>query len=274
VKRFLIALCLLTTAVSAHAWSRQGHQLVGQIAEAHLSPQAAKAVHDLLGADTLASVAPYADEYRRDHTETGPWHYVDIPSTEAAYDRERDCPAKTAGSDWKDCAVDRIPYFVARLKNTSLSKEDRAFALKMIVHFVGDIHQPFHALGDARGGNGIQIEFFHSTECGRYHCNLHGIWDDSLIAHRGISQEAYYKQLESEIATNHWDAVSQGNPTLWANEAHKLAVHFLLPDKSAVNAPYYDEAIVAIDRQLGCAGIRLARLLNAALTPAATPTVQ
>ena len=265
-----IVLLFLSASIYAHAWGREGHQLVAKIAESRLTPAAAAQVHQLLGSQTLADVAPFADEYRSSHPETGRWHYVDIPAAQASYDRERDCPASSTSTEWRDCAVDRIPYFVGRLKNTSLNPADRAFALKMIVHLVGDLHQPFHAIGDERGGNSISVAFFNSPQCGeRFLCNLHGIWDEQLIEHRGLSQDRYVVHLEDAIAHNQWDKVSQANPIVWANESHKLGVSFLVPDRANIGQQYYDSAIIAVDRQLAVAGIRLARILNAVLPPSA-----
>jgi glycosyltransferase involved in cell wall biosynthesis len=270
MKKLWIALLFAGVALQAHAWGRDGHRIVARIAASRLTPAAAAQVHQLLGSETLVDVAPFADEYRSSHRETGPWHYVDTPSTQATYDRERDCPVSSSTPEWRDCAVDRIPYFVGRLKDTTLSPADRAFALKMVVHLVGDLHQPFHAIGDERGGNGIQVAFFNSPQCGeRYLCNLHGIWDEQILEHSGLNQDKYVAHLEEAIARNQWDKVSQANPVVWANESHKLAVSFLVPNRANIDQQYYDAAIVAVDRQLAVAGIRLARILNAVLTPAA-----
>lgn len=262
----VVVLLLLVSVPQVWGWGRYGHQVVARIAEARLTPSTAAQVKDLLGTETLIDVAPWADAYRADHRETGPWHYVDIPSSQQSYDRERDCPAAAGGGEWRDCAVDRIPYFVARLKDRSLSQSDRAFALKMVVHLVGDLHQPFHAIGDAHGGNGIHVSYFGSTQCGEhYTCNLHGIWDEQLLERRHMDQKDFTAALEKTIAQKHWDEVSQANPVVWANEAHKLGVSFMVSDGAVIGQDYYDSASPAVDRQLAVAGIRLARILNAAL---------
>ena len=271
IKRFLVAILLLSASLHAHAWGREGHQLVAQIADERLTPQARAQVHALLGDETLMSIASFADAYRMTHEETTRWHYVNIPSTDPGYLRERDCPANASDAQWRDCAVDRIPYFVARLKDTSLSQPERAFALKMLVHIVGDLHQPFHALGDQRGGNGFHVEFFNTTHCGEhYTCNLHGIWDDDMIAHRGITQEAHAKLLKEVIRHNHLEKSPQGNAELWANESHKFGQKFLVSDGAKIGDEYYTPAIAVIDQRIALAGIRLARVLNEAL--AASPT--
>ena len=91
------------------------------------------------------------------------------------------------GDTWRDCVVDRIRYNQERLADTSLDRADRAIALKFLVHLVGDVHQPLHALGVERGGNGIRVSVFGSPDCRyddgtSYPCNLHGVWDTERSA--------------------------------------------------------------------------------------------
>lgn len=175
-------------------------------------------------------------------------------------------PRWTNSDLWRDCVVGRIPFFAAQLKNSTLSAKDRAFALKMLIHLVGDIHQPMHAIGDARGGNQIRVVFFGSEQCGeRQKCNLHNIWDDGLIEHRSLREKKYVSLLESEIIQHNWDNISQGNPVMWANQSHRLAIDAWIPDQAGIDKDYYNAEIAVVDRQLAVAGIRLARMLNAIL---------
>jgi hypothetical protein len=266
-------LCL-GSVINACAWGHEGHRLIALVAESRLTPDARQQAHLLLGRDSIVDIASFADDYRQDHPSTGTWHYVDIPYTQLTYDRNRDCPATppsrfTTAADpdiWRDCVVDRIPFFAAQLKNPALSAKDRAFALKMLVHLVGDIHQPMHAIGDARGGNQVRVVFFGSEQCGeRQKCNLHNIWDDGLIEHRSLSEKKYVSLLESEIAQHNWDKASQENPVVWANQSHRLAIDAWIPDRAGISKDYYDAEIAVVDRQLAVAGIRLARMLNTIL---------
>ncbi len=100
------------------------------------------------------------------------WHYLNIPPEASGYDRDRDCPrqpgtnAGSRGDRWRDCVVDRIGYWEERLGNPKLDRADRATALKYIVHFIGDLHQPFHALGVGRGGNDVNVRVFGQVDCG------------------------------------------------------------------------------------------------------------
>jgi nuclease S1 len=270
---------LAVASVNAHAWGAQGHRLVALLAANRLAPTARENVRWLLGDETLADVSSWADQYLEGNTQTALWHYLNIPPEATSYDRDRDCPRQpgvTAGSRndrWRDCAVDRILYSRARLADTSLDRADRAVALKFLVHFVGDLHQPFHALGVERGGNGIPVSAFGSAGFTRPDGsvspeNLHGIWDSVLIAHRGLDDPHYVAALEEEIKQNRWDAVPAGVPAEWAVESFLLAKAALLPPHANVDEAYYRAHISVIDKRLALAGLRLAALLNASLTSA------
>ena len=256
---------LLSVATSqSWAWGREGHRLTALVAEQYLTPATKAAVVELLHDETLAGVAPWADEYRVEHPETGKWHYVDIPKSETRFNRDRDCPVSTIDpkSPWRDCITDRILYFEGRLGDTSLSPRERAQALKFIVHFIGDVHQPFHAMGDDRGGNNVNVSFLGSAQCGSYTCNLHGIWDDSMIEHEGLSENKYLDHLLQEIKDNHWERMTGGDPVTWANISHHYAVESYAPNGALITSEYVTAESKVVDAELALGGLRLARVLN------------
>jgi len=275
------ALLFCMTATQGWAWGHEGHRLTALVAEQYLLPVTKAQIVELLQADaksreTLADVAPWADDYRTDHPETAQWHFVDIPKSAATFDRNRDCPVtkKDPKSPWRDCVTDRILYFEGRLGDTSLSEAGRAIALKFLVHFVGDIHQPFHALGDDRGGNGISVTFLGSTSCGTNRCNLHGVWDDSIIEAQGLNEKQYTDRLLQKIKDNDWERMAGGEPTAWANISHHYAVDALAPNGAFLTREYVMEEAKIVDAQLALGGLRLAHILNGILgttphTPAA-----
>ena len=264
------------TAATVEAWSPQGHRLVALIATKHLTPVARQGVSRLLGSASLADVAVWADQYLEGNNQTSFWHYVNIPVDATKYDRDRDCPtqpgiaAGARGDRWRDCVVDRILYNQERLANPSLDRSDRAIALKFLVHFIGDLHQPFHALGVERGGNGIPVSVFGSPTCSyeggaSYPCNLHGVWDTALIAHRGLSDQRYVAELERQIKQRGWRAADIGSPILWAMESHALAKAALLPPQGVVDDAYFRAQIVVVEERLALGGLRLAAWLNRSL---------
>jgi hypothetical protein len=161
--------------------------------------------------------------------------------------------------------VRKIDEFVKVLINKEASREDRAEALKFIVHFVGDIHQPMHAVGEAAGGNGIPVRFLGSYSCGPHRCNLHVVWDSSLILHAGLSREEYAHREEELITTEKLVPQATGTPQQWANESVRLAQAAWATEGSDLDERYYAEQIKVVDRQLALAGLRLATLLNATI---------
>src|ERR1700733_4331869 len=234
MKKILLSVVLFVAATSiAFGWGRTGHRLVGLIAQEHLTPVALANVQYLLGKETLADVSPWADDYRQDHRETAGWHFVDIPGSQNSYDRLRDCPAPSGqpNAEWRDCAVDRILYFEARLKDPALDNKEKAMALKFLVHLVGDVPQPLHAIGEARGGNQIRVSLFGTQQCGeRQLCNLHGTWDEGLMEHRNLNEKKYDAALESEIREGGWEKENGGTPADWVNASHHYAQDAFVPD--------------------------------------------
>ena len=263
-----LTLALTLSPLPAHAWWEKGHRLVGQVASDHLTPIARRNVTALLGTETLGDVASWADVYRPLETQTSGWHFVDIPRDSDTYNRDRDCPVQPgvkpgARNDiWRDCATDRILFFEQRLADQKLDPVDRAIALKYLVHFIGDIHQPFHASGVEAGGNGIPVTAFGSPSCSTSgKCNLHNIWDGYLIDHRKLTDAEYLARLESDIRKQSIVAGSL-DPVAWTDESKVLSDKALVEKNADIDDAYFNQQIPVIDRQLELAGLRLAAVLN------------
>src|SRR5262249_30504658 len=141
-------------------------------------PDAARQIRELLALEnvtTLADVSTWADYVRLQRRETGPWHYVNIPirhqlNATEAYDKERDCPLD-------NCVVAQILKFEAVLKEKTALPVQRLEALKFLVHFIADIHQPLHCSDNHdRGGNDLRYEYSGNPT------NLHAVWDTGILA--------------------------------------------------------------------------------------------
>jgi hypothetical protein len=269
----VLAVALWTAAsTSTIAWGGQAHRLVARVAAGRLTPAASRSVRSLLDGASLVDVSSWADQEEDRDPQTAPWHYVNIPADAASYARERDCPTSNArgrGSrpgDWRNCVVDRILYTEERVGNRALARAERAVALKFLVHLVGDVHQPFHTIDVARGGNRIDVVAFGSTNCAPrgaspFACNLHGVWDSTLVLHRRLNDDRYVAELEREIARHGWSAGSSA-PADWANESHAIARSATLPAGGRVDETYFRAQLPAIDERLARAGLRLAAVLN------------
>lgn len=275
----LISILVVTlfSRFDLRAWGEQGHRLVGLIAASRLTPIAKKNVDWLLDGRTLADVANWADSVTGEQVQTAPWHYVNIPHEASTYDRERDCPrqpgvAAGARNDrWRDCIVDRITYWEERLGNPRLDRADRATALKFVVHFIGDLHQPLHASGLAAGGNGIGVRAFGQEDCSTdparaFPCNLHLVWDIRLISRKNLDDRGYVAALTRLIADQNLGARPPGTPVQWAEESLALAREAIVPVGTNIDDTYYRRHIATVDERLALAGVRLAASLNRILT--------
>ena len=258
-------------------WGAQGHRIVGLIAAERLTPAARQNVARLLDPRTLADVASWADTITADQQQTSLWHYLNIPPDAAGYDRDRDCPRQpgvspgSRGDRWRDCVVDRIAYWEERLSDSRLDRADRATALKFITHFIGDLHQPMHALGVGRGGNDVGVRMFGDANCSDdpqkpRPCNLHGAWDSGLIARRQTDDRVYVATLQRLIVEKRLGAQPGGTPAQWAEESWRLAKNALVKPGTNLDEGYYRRHIGVIDQQLALGGVRLAAVLNRALT--------
>jgi hypothetical protein len=277
VKKIIVLLLLATFIPSQlFAWGPKGHAIVADIASSRLTPAARRNLQLLLGADNLASVASWADTVRKERDESYGWHFVDIPKDAPGFSGERDCfrpqdKHKNADTDHHNCVVDRIEIFQKILGDENASTADRLEALKWLVHFVGDLHQPLHAVEEARGGNDIKLPVFGSPKCGDYDCNLHWTWDTLLLEHTGLSEEAYVARLNELIAQKHLEKQSGGTAVDWANESHLQARRILEQKPASVDDAYYRANIDLVNEKLALAGLRLAATLNSALGKEAAP---
>ena len=268
MKKIAAVFCLCALVYSQlFAWSSKGHAVVADLAESRLSPVARKNLHLLLGDNSLASISTWPDAIRDVQPETYGWHFVDIPGKAGGFSESRDCyrpqdKGPTAQTDHHNCVVDRIDMFRRVLADGNATELDRLIALMFVVHFIGDVHQPLHAIEDARGGNDIKIHVFGSDQCGNYACNLHGAWDFSLIEHTGYSEEDYARHLDALIAANHWDQRPAGTPEEWANESHRDALRIWVANGASLDEAYYQANIGLVDERLAMAGLRLAAVLN------------
>jgi hypothetical protein len=270
-------------APPASAWGEDGHSIIAEIAQRRLTPDASARVAQLLGPGvSLASVASWADDVRNDRKQTSNWHFVDIPLDRSDYDERRDCAERTGG----DCVVKELQRLKAEL-GCAKGEEARRDALKFAVHFVADIHQPLHTVGDRRGGNELRVHgAMHGRICqGRCEIsddtsNLHALWDSGLIRHTVWDWGAYVERLESGLLKN--EAFEQqargGSPVDWALETHAMAQRVwsdrLVPADGMLDDHYYTAVLPLLDQQLALAGVHLAGFLNQAYARASCGTVK
>jgi hypothetical protein len=250
----LAGLLTSITSFSALAWGGQGHRMVAAIGQTRLTPEARDQVEQLLaleGKQSLSEIASWADYLRSSDPELGrrsaSWHYVNIAEDGCRYDAPRHCKGD-------DCVVEQISRQGALLADTGLPAEQRLQALKFVVHFVGDIHQPMHAgKGADKGGNDHQLNLDgHGT-------NLHSLWDSGMIESTGRDDASYLAHLLQLPAP----ALLPGNPVLWAENSCRLALaDGIYPPRGNLAADYIGKQMPLIDTQMRSGGEQLGRLLN------------
>lgn len=255
----LLAVIVAFWSLPALAWGIGGHSVVAELAERQLAPETRRKIHEIMGDEgSLASWAGWADVVAISQPSTRPWHFVNIPYDATAYDPARDCP----GPDGGDCVVGAIHRFRNILADPTVPREDRAEALRFLIHFVADAHQPLHCAtrDNDNGGSTVTVTFNGQT------MSLHGLWDYGLLDARSFDWGEHLREV-LKLPLRQLEGPPDDDPASWVWQCHRLAVEvaYDLPADRIIDDKYTVRADTVIDRQLGLAGLRLARLLNAAL---------
>ncbi len=268
--RFTVAFGLVMAGVtSAWAWGPEGHEIIGAIAEMHLTPQTRASIAGLIGPDQQISdshIANWPDFIRRDAPGTAPWHFVDIPFDAKAYVPSHDCRDG-------QCVIGAIGRFLEEVRDPHVPLHERVDALKFVVHFVGDVHQPLHCIDrdEDRGGNLRTVHFpGHDKDS-----NLHRVWDEDLVREclAGRPVKEYAQLLNERVTPAEQREWVQGTVADWAWETHRLAVEHAYKNIPEGGPPvelthaYVAENGHIVEQQLTKAGLRLAFLLNKAFAP-------
>lgn len=253
-KIILFGLLLLVQQTSfAHEmeWSRTGHRTIGEVAQAHLSGKAKRALLKLLEGQGLASVSNFGDEIKADRnfSKFDPWHYVNYPEDK----KYREAEPSAEGD-----IITGIEKCMAVVKDRNSSREDKVFYLKMLVHLIGDLHQPMHAgrLED-KGGNDIQLQWF-----GRG-TNLHRLWDSNMIDDYGMGYTELAHSLP-KLSREEVLAVQKGDIYDWVEESHDLAnvLYGSVKKGEKLGYAYSYKYWGLVEQQLQRGGLRLAKVLN------------
>ena len=252
--RWIAALLLTVSSLSAWGWGAQGHMIVGQVAQNNLSKKAQTAVDKVLRGFTLAEVANWADVIKGDArwAHTKPWHFVDIPDGE---------DYSTVEHSHEGDIVTAITDMVQVLKSRTSSATDKENALKFIVHFVGDMHQPLHVgRPEDRGGNSTRVVFE-----GR-NTNLHALWDSILIAKTPMDYQDYADSLEPKRLPAPYDipemAFSQVIDECMGARPDIYNFRGRTGNPIVIDLDYYNRNVELMNAQLLAGGKRLAKLLN------------
>ncbi len=249
----VVLLSSLVLAPPTEAWGPTGHRAVGRIAERHLTPEARRAVADLLAPEQLAYVTTWADEIRSEPawSRAEAWHWVTVPDGQTY---------ETSLKNPEGDVLEAISRFETVLADRSRPKIERNHALKWLSHLIGDVHQPLHVgRGDDHGGNDVLVLWFNEPR------NLHAVWDSGFIEFAGLSFTELADLLDhptpSEVAE--WQAA---HPATWAAESQQLRGACYELGDHKLSFRYVHDHWPTVQRRLLQAGVRLAGELNRLLS--------
>lgn len=257
MKRFLLFPALALTALSAMAWGQKGHDVTACIAEHHLTPTARHAVDSLLSGRSMIYWANWLDNasHTPEYAYTKTWHYKNIDQGV----RYEEAPANPAGD-----AVTAIKAQIEALTDPKTDSDAAELAMKILVHVVGDLHQPMH-LGHATdlGGNRIQVKYF-----GRDN-NLHSVWDGSLVESGHKWSYSEWQDQVDRATPEEVEAIVSGTIDDWAKETASIANLVYMTTPVGTNLSYNEVAqwTPTIEIQFLRGGLRLAHILNTIFDP-------
>jgi len=272
--RIVLLACVLALRLfavpSANAWGCKGHQTVALIAEKHLTSEARQMVQKLLGdnpidpklkrwcgnatSDLMVDASSWPDDVRNER-KNGPWHYIDIPRGKHQGGLGPYCEAE-------GCVTQVIEEQRAMLKDKAADPIKRAEAMRYLIHFVGDMHQPLHAITNAdNGGNCVPVKYFRHEPLPNalhpdredYSPNLHQIWDTEIVERdMEISGPLRYAdELDEKFhrESSAWEAAGI-HVDNWAWESHERAessVYDAFPEKIGIEPDMKPKSCADLD---------------------------
>ncbi|MDE6322880.1 MAG: S1/P1 nuclease [Paramuribaculum sp.] len=263
MRRFsILAFFMAFVSSFAFGWGQKGHDIVAEIAGRHLTPAARHAVDSILGGRSMVYWANWLDNasHTPEYAYSKTWHYKNVDEG----DTYESALANPAGD-----AVTAIKAQIETLSDHSAPIEKSGLAMKMLIHIVGDLHQPMH-MGHASdlGANRIKVKYF-----GR-DVNLHSVWDGSILAGgHAWSYSEWADQLD-RVTPEEEALIADGSVDDWARETLPIAAEIYRSFPQGTNISYNEvfEWTPVVEQQLLRGGLRLARILNALFDPSLAGT--
>lgn len=252
MKKTFIFIYLLASSIIAQGWSQKGHDVTAYIAEKHLTPAARAAVDSILEGKSMVYWSNWLDNasHNMDYGHTYTWHFKNIDDGV----KYEDAPLNPKGD-----IITAINGQIAILSDSTTSLHDKNVALKILVHCMGDLHQPMHLghLSDL-GGNKIKLKFFDRET------NLHSIWDSSLVEYAHKWSYTEWQEQIDRATPQEESIIVSGSVDDWGKESYNIAKEVYVYFQPGMKVMYNPIARWApvIETQLLRGGLRLAHLLN------------
>ena len=247
ISLLLFSISLLT--FNSFAWGPTGHRAVGLIAERYLSSTAKKKLQKILKGESIAMASNWMDDVRSDSTydHMSDWHWVTI-ETGKTYDESVKNP--------KGDVIMTIERIIAELKSKKISGKQEEEYVKMLIHLIGDIHQPLHVgCCDDQGGNKVRLKWF------REDSNLHRVWDSNMIDDSKLS----YTELADAVGPpTKEDIIALQNATVhdWSKESMSMRTQVYAVGDGNLGYKYSYKNFGSVKKRIREAGVRLAGVLN------------
>ena len=258
-----------------YAWGATGHRVVGGIAEQHLTHQAKAYVRYYLKGAKLQDVSNWADEIRSDESPWAksiiPWHFYTVTADHPIK------PSINARTAWPKNLLDALVYCQYQLAQGG-SFEKQATLLKLLVHLVGDAHQPLHvSTAELRGGNLCKVYWYRRSG---FVTQLHAVWDSRFIDAQKLSYSEtvdylmplYQKERKGWLSQSFADWIQESYdhhatimPKMSGPDPYKYCksgVKLLATDIPVLSFQYQYQNKALLDQRLLQAGLRLADLIN------------
>ena len=252
MKKLITIMLLAFTVQTAAAWGPKGHDAVAYIAECNVNKRVNAKVMEALGGHTFTYYSSWADNIRNfpEYRHTSTWHYANV---------DEGYTYATMPKNPKGDVLTAVELIVEQLKSGKITPEEENVYLRMLIHFVGDMHCPMHAgrLSDL-GGNQVIVKWF-----GR-DVKLHAVWDDLIVESvRKWSYSEWQREIDN-VSKQEREAMAAGTPLDWMNETVAICkkIYEDVPAGTELSWDYQNENFPLLEMQLRKAGYRLARLLN------------
>ena len=254
-KVFAAAALVAYLPLGAGAWGLTGHRVVGQVADYYLTSKARKAVMAVLGDESPAMASNWPDFIKSDSTYNylNSWHYVNLPAN-----LDQSGVFNFLDNDKQANVYNKIPEMIAILKDKQKTAAEKKMAMRLLIHFLGDIHEPMHiGRKEDLGGNRVSVFWFGKKT------NLHHIWDEELLDDQRLSYTEYAAAInhptKEQLYKWRHDSLKE---TVYESYLACNQIYAVSRADDKLSYRYNFDFIGLANEQLLKGGVRLAQILN------------